>query len=439
MNFRICRLLRSRILVGSALALIAGTIVAAEPLPFSGEFTGDWFGVRRTLREDGVDIQLSYVSETASNVKSDVKTRVLYTDQYTFGMTLDLEKLLNIKEGQFQGTITDRNGQNLSSAANLNTLQLVQEVYGRGQTWLITQFWYRQQFFSDSVDWKIGKMTTGEDFATIKCDFMNLTFCGSPPGLLVSDYWYNWPLSVWASRVKIALEDSAYIELGGYEVNPKYQLQRYAFTLAAPPGATGALLPLEVGWLPLFGSAHLQGSYKSGAWYDTSTSKDVVNNVNGQPLLIAGGEAQLHHGRYGGYVDLLQQLTHIDGGTPNGGLSVFANATAADRRTAFTDNIVTAGVLYSGMFVSRPTDDIALAVGRTHVNGRVTQSEQLLNVAGLGPSRVQTSEYVSEAYYSLHATPWLVLRADFQYIHQPDGVRQRTNDIVLGLKLVLDL
>ena len=37
-------------------------------------------------------------------------------------------------DARFQITITDRNGSNLSSEADLGTLQQVQEVFGRGQT-----------------------------------------------------------------------------------------------------------------------------------------------------------------------------------------------------------------------------------------------------------------------------------------------------------------
>jgi porin len=73
------------------------------------------------------------------------------------------------------------------------------------------------------------------------------------------------------------------------------------------------------------------------------------------------------------------------------------------------------------------------------VNGRVAQAEELQNAAGLGPVAVQRSEYVSELYYSLHATPWLILRPNFQYILQPGGVGQREDGIILGLKLALKI
>lgn len=58
--------------------------------------------------------------------------------------------------------MTDRNGQNLSEqVANPKApmLSSVQEVYGRGQTWRLTQFWLRSGFFNDHVNLKLGRAT----------------------------------------------------------------------------------------------------------------------------------------------------------------------------------------------------------------------------------------------------------------------------------------
>jgi porin len=59
--------------------------------------------------------------------------------------------------------------------------------------------------------------------------------------------------------------------------------------------------------------------------------------------------------------------------------------------------------------------------------------------AGILDTEVQTAEYVTELYYSVHATRWLMLRPNFQYIHRPGGVDARTDDIVLGLKAIVRL
>ena len=427
-----------RLLFVACIAFFPGTVWADEQIPFSDALTGDWGGLRTRLQNEGFNFTGGYVSETASNLQGGNQTTVRYTDQFAFGVTLDLNKLLQWHDAQFQFTVTDRNGRNLSSDAQLGNLQQVQEVYGRGQTWRITQLWYEQTYFNQLLDWKIGRLTVGEDSASFACDFMNLTFCGAQPGNIVGSYWYNWPVSQWASRLKLNISGFGYAQIAAYEVNPGYLDRGNAFNPGDPPGRTGALLPLEVGWQPAFDGGRLPGTYKVGVWYNTSQTPDVFVNTQGQPLAVSGGQPLMRTGAYGLYITFIQQLTSPSGSEPNKGLSAFLNATIADRRTATLNSQVAIGIKYSGVFADRPNDDIAFAFGRTHVNSRVATGQELQNSAGLGPVPVQNAEYASEVYYNFRATPWLDLRPNIQYIHNPGGISQ-TADVILGLKLLLNL
>jgi porin len=422
-------------LLAIGIAACPAFVEADELQSYDDTLMGDWGGWRSRLRNDGVDLTLSYTTETASNVQGGAKVGVRYTDQWTLGATLDLQKLLRLNDAVLQISITDRNGRNLVADEHLDALQLVQEVYGRGQTWRITQFWYDQSYFDKAVDWKIGRLTEGGDFASFSCYFQNLTFCGAPPGNLVGNYWYNWPVSQWASRVKVAVPNFGYVQLGAYEVNPSYLQRAYAFDPGDPPGATGALIPFEAAWLPIFGQ--LAGSYKFGAWYNTSSTADAVLNTQGQLLALNGGQPLMRNGAYGAYINFLQRLTPPSADEPDRGLSAFFNATVADRRTASVDSQIAVGIIYGGPLDSRPKDDIGLAFGRTHVNDRVAEAEELQNAAGLGPVPVQHSEYATELYYTIHLTDWLNLRPNLQYIHEPGGIAQ-TDDIILGLKTNLN-
>jgi len=49
------------------------------------------------------------------------------------------------------------------------------------------------------------------------------------------------------------VHEFGYVQLGAYEVNPNYLLARNALNLGEPGGASGVLVPFEVGWLPTFG------------------------------------------------------------------------------------------------------------------------------------------------------------------------------------------
>jgi porin len=404
---------------------------AGAPQPFSDDLTLDWEGIRSEWYDKGVDFRIGYVSETATNVQGGDQELVRYTDQFTFSLTLDLDKLLGFNQAKFRMAITDRNGDNLSSDANLQSLQQVQELYGRDQTWRWTQFWYDQQYLDGLVDWKIGRITEGEDFAAFSCEFMNLTFCGAQPGNIVGSYWYNWPVSQWATEVKLSLKGIGYVQIGAFDVNSDYLENSYSLDLWRPGNSSGVLVPVEFGWLPTVGSG-LKGSYKFGAWYNSSTAPDVVENVYGQPLAIDGGPPLMRHGQYGAYVNFLQQLTAP---SANRGLSVFFNATYADRRTSAQDNQIALGLLDKGPFDFRPEDELGFAIGRSHVNSRIADVETQMNEVNPGSVGVQGYEYVSEFFYAVHVNRWLDLRPNVQYVVQPGGIARNTNDVIVGLRV----
>ena len=416
----------------------SGTVFADDA--GSKRLTGDWGGVRTDLERSGVDLELNYTTETAYNAAGGTKHAVRYTDQWAFSGSFDLDRLLGLHDAEFKLTITDRNGRNLSDDAHLGTLQQIQEVFGRGQTWRLTQFWYDQKYFSGQLDWKIGRLTVGEDFAAFSCEFQNLTFCGSQPGNIVGDYWFNWPVSQWASRLRYNIDDGAgYFQVGAYQVNPGFlEDDADAVLPGNPSGTTGVLIPVELAWSPQVGQDRLPGSYKIGVWYDTSTANDVFEDINGDPAVLTGLPFGRRHGRYGAYVNLEQQVMRFDADDPSRGLSLFLNATVADQRTATIDNQVALGVIRKGAFDLRPNDEIALAVGRTHVNSRVADGERLVNGAGLGPVDVQDSEYAMELYYGLQATDWLMARPNLQFVSDPGGTSHNKDVLVIGLKTSID-
>src|SRR5690606_41190538 len=63
-----------------------------------------------------------------------------HADQWTFGTTLDLERLWGWRGARFRAVMTHRSGDDLGTDAGIGNNQLLQEVYGRGQTWHLTAF-----------------------------------------------------------------------------------------------------------------------------------------------------------------------------------------------------------------------------------------------------------------------------------------------------------
>lgn len=387
-----------------------------SPQPGPSETLSDaWPVGRRWLRARGVDLALAYVSEAAANVAGGARRRARETGQVTGGATLDLQRLVGLPGGKVQMTATYRRGEDLGAAADLGVLQQVQEVWGRGQTLRLTQLWYQQSLDGEHVDVKLGRLTMGEDVAAFSCQFMNLSFCGSPPGNLVGSYWYNWPVSQWAARIRVK-DARFYANTGAFEMNPRNLDD--VFALGYFHGATGVLVPLELGFTPRLGARRLPGSYKAGAWYDTSNAADVAR------------PERTRAGRYGYFFQLQQQLTGVAEDGPLGprtrrGLVGFANFTRTDRWTSRVDSQLAVGAFYTGLGAARPSDDVGFGFARTHVNER-----SLLPTARARPG----SEHAFEVFYSLHAFPWLILRPNVQLVLDPGGVARSADVVVLGMK-----
>lgn len=416
------------------LSLLAPQLASAGDLDTSPYLFGDWNGNRTRLADEGVKFNLGYTSEIAHNTSGGVDHDTRYSDQWVLGTELDLGKLWGWQGGKFNIAITDRNGRNLSTDAQLGTFQQVQEVYGRGQTWRLTNFFLEQSLLNNKLTLKVGRMGIGGDFAAFSCDFQNLTFCGSQPGNLVGSYWANWPVSVWAGVAKLNTSDETYLQLGVYQVNPNYVSDSYNVRKGLypnnPGGTTGALIPLEFGYLP---SVHgLPGSYKVGAWYNTSDSNDLMLDQNRQPLGSTSVGALQRDGAYGGYINFQQQVT----GTANGkGTTVFLNASQADRFTAATDHQVALGMEYKGVF-DRPRDMVGLAVGATHGNARYANYQREYNSLHPNAQTVVNDgyEYATEVFYSWSPIPSVTIRPNLQYVMHPGGTSQNDNAVVFGLK-----
>lgn len=421
--------------IAQRLALPLGLLLLAQGAQADDQkgagLTGDWGGARSELEREGLAINAALVFEGAYNATGGDRSRLDQAGQLSLGAKGDLEKLLGIPDAQLTVIVTKREGTDLGADTGLAPLQQVQEVYGRGNIWRLTELSYDQRFLDGGLDLKLGRINPGSDFAAFACDFENLTFCGAAPGNVAGDYWMNAPVSQWGTRAKAQLQETLYLEAGAYQVDPANADR--GFHLGA--GGKGVLVPVELGWSP---TERLPGTYKFGAWYSTANAADAILDMNRNLQIVTGAPALQRDDSFGGYVNFEQQVT---GDEPGGrGLSLFLNALVGDRRTLALDRQMAIGASYAGPFESRPQDKIALALGVTHVNDRVHDAEVQSNALGLVPPVAeQRSEYVGELDYQAKVTGWLSLDPNLQLIHDPGGDEDAQDALVIGLKAALTL
>jgi len=417
--------------------VVSALLIASQPARADGASDtphafGDWGGNRSRLEDEGITFDFGYDSQVGHNFSGGTAHLTRYADQWRLGATLDLEKLWSWKGASFKVLMTDRHGRDVGLDAHIGNNQSVQDVYGRGQTLHLSVFALEQKFLDGRIDWRIGRLPVGVDFASFSCDFQNLTFCGAQPGNIVGDYWINTPTSQWATRLKFDTGHDTYVQVGAYQVNPKYiddaWARRNGWKLDFPSGTTGVLVPVEFGWKPSLGG--LPGSYKVGGWHNSSPGDDLFLDRNGQPLAITGGMPLQHDSRRGAYIVAKQQLSGEAGG---GGLSVFFRASQADRATSATDRQLAAGIEYKGPF-GRADDTIGVAIGATRANGYAAHYQRLYNQLHTDHVVVQDgSETAAALFYGFSPVAGVTLRPNLQYVRRPGGSRENSNALVLGL------
>lgn len=435
-----------KILSKTSLAfLLCGAASAHAQEAFNADspwMLGDWGGLRSELLEQGYNFTFHYTGDVASNISGghDSHTTARYADQLTLISNLDLQKILGWQGADFQLAITERSGRNLTNEVvtdpRVGGLSQVQEVYGRGQTWRLTQLWYRQNFFDGALDVKLGRMGFGEDFGSFPCKFQNLNFCGAQPGNWAGDIIYNWPITQWAGRVKVALGDNTYAQIGAYEQNPTYLETGNGFKLSSS-GNKGVLVPVELVHNTELGADRLPGEYRLGGYYSSRNANDVLS--------VENGAAKSRDSKHGAWIATQQQV-YKDPNFAARGLTVFAYATVHDKAASMIDRQVQAGVYYTAPFDSRPDDEIGIGIGNIHVNDRFRDHQQQLNdLAGINdfddPSFVplQHSETNMEIYYGFAAAKWLTVRPNLQFVANPGGVSEVEDAWVAGLKFEVNL
>lgn len=393
---------------------------------------GDLGGARSRLEDAGVKILLGYKGEFAANVSGGERKDATENGQFALTGTLDAEKLIGLKGGTLQASITFRHGHNLSDRAGLGTLQQVQEVYGRGQTWRLTELWYQQELADGHLILKAGRFPAG-DFNTFDCDFMNLTFCGAPAGNLTGYYWYNWPIAQWSGWAKLR-SDTAYLKLGANEDN-RNNLDNAFFISRSHPH--GVIVHAEAGWTPTFGGGNLPALLKAGYWHTSGNDPDVLLDINRNLAAVTGLDPYQRGGQYGFYVQGQAQLTGkasrdpvSDVFTRSRGLNAFFNFTRNDPKTATTLDQETVGLYVNAPFTGRDKDQAGVAVGRTGFNGRAARALLLADPASEKPE----AEYVGEVFYAAAVIPGISVRPNVQYIVNPGGYSRVTDVVVLGTR-----
>jgi porin len=402
---------------------------------------GDWYGLRPKLLDSGVNLDVSYTSETAAVVSGGERRGIDYADSIDVKADFDMQKLAGMTGFSLHAAVGERAGRDASSDFLGNYVTQVAEIYGgAGDVGVHLSYVYGEEtLLGGAVDIEAGRMAVGESFGTspLYCNFMSDADCPSPHGLSGSTAFDVYPASSWGARLKISPGDDLAVKVGVYQVRPEYG-GRSGFNWSLSQ-TTGVMLPAELDWSPSFGPDHLVGHYKVGVSYDTSRYAD---------LGVITGPAPTDKGRADWYL-LGDQMLKRTGEGDSSGIILLGGYTHSDANTSIISEMSFVGVLASGIVPDRPSDAIGLQVMRYQLSKDLIQAEEAEAAEGLpissgidgvpSPGAVQGQQTTIEVNYNIRVMSGFHLMPDFQYVVHPNVSNRYPDATVVGLKMSLNL
>lgn len=402
----------------------APSVAVASDLPSAYR---DW---KRDLVTTGIAYTINYTSEELTAVSGGDSSALAHAGQLSFTGQADMDKIAGWKGASVTVSVSKRDGQGINARSGIGALLGPQEIFGRGNITRISQFWLDQNLFKGRVSLRAGRGNAGSDFEEFDCNFINLSYCGNQVGNVVSDYWYNYPISQWAVITTIHTTPKSYFKVGAYQVN-KRNLGRSLLGPLKPGGGSGVLVPAELGWKSRSGSAGT--SVKLGAWYSTAERADVYLDRQRQSVAQTGQPFLQRSGSYGSYLSVVARMAPSGEDRPER-LTAFFNAVAADSRTSTVDRSLAAGLVFSGFVPGRLKDQIGIAVSANHLNRRLLDYRVEQGSVEPGTAMSKTGENAVELFYGFQVTSYLQFRPDFQWVHNPGGTSPGRDALILGAR-----
>ncbi|MER2252348.1 carbohydrate porin [Methylorubrum podarium] len=394
---------------------------------------------------NGLSFLLNYTGQGAANPVGGIRQGAAWAGQVFFGIDGDLNRLAGIEGGSFHVAVTNRHGRSLAQDAIGNNTS-VQEIYGGGQTTRLTLLSYQQKLFDNRLDIEVGRLVANIAFlnSPIYCNFQTNSACGNPTFVFKTSNFTFWPVASWGGHAKAWLTDTVFFHVGAYEVNPLHQQPGDNGLEFSTKGATGAIVPFELGYSTTFANDELPRNYGIGGWIDRSDYSDPVRDIAGGRAVLTGLSPATRFGRSGIYARFDQMVWRPD---PKGiqGLTLFGVAMAGTGGRLVEDYFLEIGALQTGTFAGRPYDTVGFVINTQAFSplalGNIEAAQASLGLF----RRIPRQQIMMELNYGIQVTPAIRLTPNLQYIVNPDQTRfpyhpkNIPDTLVVGAKLSVDL
>ena len=408
--------------------------------------TGDWWGMRNLLDDEGVEIIANYTTNLAGNPVGGMSAGFTYTDNIYFGTQLDMGKLIGWKGLTLTVSGLNRDGSSLSEK-NIGNQFTVQQIFG-GQTVMFYAMILEQKLWDEKISLKAGRFSTGDDFASspIYWLYMNNGIDGNPQALPVNTQFSAYPWAVWAARIRVDPTPEYNGMLGVYQVSNRVFNRAYHGLDWSMRPNDGILMISQIGWTPEFfkrpvpsgttndGKTVADGKSTSGKDFKTAPSMKGLPGhywfgAYWSPWQFSQfGTTETARNSYGFYWHADQMVFQEAPGSDQGLTLWTAFVLSPQQNIAKLPFQVNGGAVYKGLIPLRDDDFTCFGI----VYGKF--SSDYAGTVADADGGYPTYELVFEWNYKIQVTKFAFVQPDVQWVVNPGGTGNIPNALVLGMQ-----
>lgn len=365
------------------------------------KLSGDWFGLRTSLDDNGVVPFIYYNAIYAANVSGGIRNDEDFAGDLYFGLNADLSKSLGLDDTVLHLSGINRHGDSIDDAVG-GQYSVMQLVGGQ------TTFLYGlnvEKTFDGTLSLKLGRTTATDDFvgSPLYGYSLNNAVDGQIRAVLFDGVMTSYPFPVWGGRAKYASSDEHTFQLGVYQLSDNMFDPDEHGTDFSIRGDDGVSVFAQYDWRP-------EVNGRPARFYVGA------NNAFFHMEPFDGGDTVHHFVRFYGHGDV----------EVADGLVLFATlAYTHQEEVAIIPLQSSVGANYRGLIPGRPDDRTVLFVTYGEFSDDVVTEE--------GASS-KDYEMVFELGHRIQITPGIYAQPDVQLIHQPGGTGDIDDALVLGVQ-----
>jgi porin len=364
---------------------------------------------------------VSYTAEVWGNVTGGLKQGGLYIGLLTFGLNLDLEKVVRWNGASVNMTWLWLSGGDASDDLVGNFLT-ISNISGFN-TLRLFQFWLQQDLLKDKISLRVGQISADSEFviSNYAGSFINSTL-GWPASMYMNLPSGGLVYPVGALGVRLAVNpvdwftfQAAIIQGNVYPQN----VNRHGFRWWLDVNNGYFFMnEAQFRWNQREEERGLSGQFKSGAWFHTAR---FANPSNGDLLFGNCGfyfiVDQMLYRKPAESTPRVKNSKNEFGQKSDQELGWFGRIAFDPQDRNFIGLYFDTGLTYKGLICGRDNDTIGVAFVYAQLTRGARQAAIASGSVGVG------AEMVLEVTYQAQITKWLSMQPDLQFVINPGGIK----------------